>query len=113
MALPEVEGGEGARLPKVVADEAGEEAAVRGGVRRGERRQLGGRIVEGDEIAVRLRRQAGDLARKGGLTPDTQHPALGRAEGDLPTAGAGGDRRSVADAGSERRREAQRSQQEP
>ena len=113
MALPEVEGGEGARLPEVVADEAGEEAAVRGGVRRGERRQLGGRIVEGDEIAVRLRRQAGDLARKGGLTPGTQHPAFGRAEGDLPSTGEGGDRRSVPDAGPQRRREAQRSQQEP
>ena len=111
MALPEVEGGEGARLPEVVADEAGEEAAVRGGVRRGERRQIGGRIVEGDEIAVRLRRQASDLARKGGLTPGTQHPTLSRAESDLPTAGEGGDRRSVPDAGPERRREAQGSKQ--
>ena len=116
MALPEVEGGEGARLPKVVADEAGEKAAVRGGVRRGERRQRGVRIVQGDEIAVGLRRQAGGLVRgggRGGRAPGTQHPTLSRAESDLPTAGEGGDRRSVPDAGPERRREAEGSEQEP
>ena len=116
MALPEVEGGEGARLPKVVADEAGEKAAVRGGVRRGERRQRGVRIVQGDEIAVGLRRQAGGLVRgggRGGRAPGTQHPTLSRAESDLTPAREGGDRRSVPDAGPERRREAQRSEQEP
>ena len=116
MALPEVEGGEGARLPKVVADEAGEKAAVRGGVRRGERRQRGVRIVQGDEIAVGLRRQAGGLVRgggRGGRAPGTQHPTLSRAESDLTPAREGGDRRSIPDAGPERRREAQRSEQEP
>ena len=113
MALPEVEGGEGARLPKVVADEAGEKAAVRGGVRRSERRQRGVQIVQGDEIAVGLRRQAGDLVGSGGRAPGTQHPTLGRAEGDLTPARDGGDRRSIPDAGPERRREAQRSEQEP
>ena len=113
MALPEVEGGEGARLPKMVADEAGEKAAVRGGVRRGERRQRGVRIVQGDEIAVGLRRQAGGLVGRGGRAPGTQHPTLSRAESDLPPAREGGDRRSIPDAGPERRREAQRSEQEP
>jgi len=55
----------------VVADEAGEKAAVRSGVRRGERRQRGVRIVQGDEIAVGLRRQAGGLVGGGGRAPST------------------------------------------
>jgi len=113
VALPEVEGGEVARLPEVVADEAGDEAAVRRSVCWGERREWGVRIVEGDEIAMGLRRQAGGLARRWGRAPLTQHSALGRAEGDLPPARNGGHRRSIPDAGPERRREAQRSEQEP
>src|SRR5207237_10609248 len=52
VTLPEVQGGKGASLAQVVADEAGDEAAVSGRVRAVEQRQIRARVVQGEEITV-------------------------------------------------------------
>jgi len=47
VVLPEIQGAERARLAQVMADEPGDEAAVRGGMGPIERGQLGASVVQG------------------------------------------------------------------
>ena len=82
MTLPKVEGGEGSGLAEVVAKEASHEAAVRRGVRRVEPGQLRPEIVQGDEVRVRLGREArGALS---GRAARAKRTAFGDAESDSP-----------------------------
>ena len=108
--FPEVERRERTGLGQVVSDEPSDEPAVRRGMQGIEQRQRRPYIVQGDEIAERLRRQAArSLGRRAARAEGT---SIRHAEGDRGVA-LRRDRGPVPGAARERRREAQHRHEVP
>src|SRR6266702_3674708 len=96
------------RLVEMVPDEAGDEPPMGRGMRGIERGQWRLFIIQGDEIAIGLRRQLGRCLRGRRRAFRAEHATFGNAECDGPRNGG-----AVSDTGVQLRREAEDPDEQP